>query len=192
MTKSLFRVEVLPFLAMFALLLAAAMLGDWLLHKFNLVWVGRYLGIPGVLIILLSFTYSLRKRKVITVGTPRGLLRLHEFMTWFGSMIILIHAGIHFNAILPWLAVAGMLINVISGLTGKFLLERSQRHLAEAREQHQMRGLSKEEIEQAMFWDSITFDLMRQWRVVHLPITLVFAVLSIGHIVSVLVFWGWR
>ncbi len=192
MAKSLFRVEVLPFLLMFGLLLAFAVLGDLLLHLFDLVWVGRYLGIPGVLIILLSFGHSLRKRKLITIGSPRVLLRMHEFMTWLGSVMVLIHAGIHFNSILPWLAVAGMLINVISGLTGKFLLERSRRHLTQAREQFRLRGLSKGEIEQAMFWDSLTYDLMGKWRAVHLPITLVFAVLSIGHIVSVLLFWGWR
>lgn len=192
MGKSLFRAEVLPFLLMFGLLLALAVLGDLLLHLFGLVWVGRFVGIAGVLIILLSFAYSLRKRKRIAFGSPRVLLRLHEFLTWLGSVMVLIHAGIHFNAILPWLAVAGMLINVISGLTGKFLLERSRRHLAEVREQYQLRGLSKAEIEQQMFWDSVTYDLMGKWRVVHFPITLVFAVLSIGHIVSVLLFWGWR
>ena len=192
MAKSLFRVEVLPFLLMFGLLLALAVLGDRLLHLFELVWVGRYIGIPGALIILLSFGYSLRKRKLITIGNPRVLLRMHEFMTWLGSVMLLIHAGVHFNTILPWLAVAGMLINVISGLTGKFLLERSRRHLAEARAQFQMRGLSKAEIEQQMFWDSVTYDLMDKWRAVHFPITFAFAVLSIGHIVSVLLFWGWR
>jgi len=192
MARSLFRVEVLPFLLMFALLLALAILGDRLLHLFNLVWVGRYLGIPGVLIILLSFGYSMRKRKMISSGNPSVLLRMHEFMTWLGSVMVLIHAGVHFNAILPWLAIAGMMINVISGLTGKFLLERSRRHLTEAREKFQLRGLSRNEIDQAMFWDSVTYDLMTKWRVVHVPITLVFSVLSIGHIVSVLLFWGWR
>lgn len=192
MARSLFRVEVLPFLLMFALLLAFAILGDRLLHLFNLVWVGRYLGIPGVLIILLSFGYSLRKRKLIGIGNPSMLLRMHEFMTWLGSVMVLIHAGVHFNAILPWLAIAGMMINVISGLTGKFLLERSRRHLAEARKRFQLRGLSRSEIDQAMFWDSVTYDLMTKWRLVHVPITLAFAALSIGHIVSVLLFWGWR
>lgn len=191
MTRSLFRAEVLPFLLMFALLLALAVLSDLLLHLFDLVWIGRYIGIPGTLIILLSFGYSLRKRTVINAGSPRLLLRVHEFMTWFGSMLILIHAGVHFNAILPWLAVAGMLINVISGLTGKFLLERSRRHLAEARQTLELRGLARNQIEQAMFWDAVTYDLMGKWRAVHIPITLVFAILSVGHIVGILLFWSW-
>lgn len=46
-------------------------------------------------------------------------------------MLILVHAGIHIYAILPWLALIAMLINIISGMTGKFLLDRSRRFLAE-------------------------------------------------------------
>lgn len=192
MTPSLFRVEVLPFLLAFALLLAAATFADLMLHQFDHVWVGRFLGIPGVLIILLSFLYSLRKRNLIRIGTPRVLLRMHEFMTWFGSLLVLVHAGIHFNAILPWLATAAMLVNVISGLTGKFLLARSRRYLNEARTHLQLRGLSKREIDQTLFWDSLTYDLMGKWRSVHLPITAVFATLALGHIASILLFWEWR
>ena len=37
--------------------------------------------------------------------------------------MVLIHAGIHFNAILPWLATVAMGVNVISGMVGKLLLE---------------------------------------------------------------------
>jgi hypothetical protein len=75
MNKSLLRIEVLPFLTYFVVLIAAAILGDLILHHFQMVWVGRYLGIPGTLLILLSLVYSMRKRKLITVGDPRALLR---------------------------------------------------------------------------------------------------------------------
>ena len=86
------------------------------------VWVGRYLGIPGTILILGSLVYSLRKRKYIRSGNPKTLLTLHEIGTWLGSAMVLIHAGIHFNAILPWLATIAMGVNVISGLVGKLSL----------------------------------------------------------------------
>ena len=35
-------------------------------------------------------------------------------------------------------------------------------------------------------------DAMAKWRKVHIPIFIVFAVLAIGHIVSIFLFWGWR
>ena len=173
------------------LLAAATLAGDYLLHRLALVWVGRYLGIPGTLLIIGSLIYSLRKRKYIAAGSPKSLLALHEFAAWLGSLMVLIHAGIHFNAILPWLATVAMGVNVISGMVGKLLLDRSRLHVQGQRERFQLRGLSKSEVEQAVFWDAVTFDAMTQWRKVHIPIFIVFAALALGHIISILLFWGW-
>jgi hypothetical protein len=184
--------EVLPFLASLLALVALALLLDALLHLLNAVWIGRYLGIPGVLLILGSFGYSLRKRKLIQAGKPAALLRLHERMAWAGSLLVLVHAGIHFNAILGWLAVWAMLINVASGLTGKFLLQRAQRRLEEAREAMRRQGLSAEELEDSTFWDTLTFDVVKQWRTVHFPIAFAFGVLALAHITAVFWHWGWR
>jgi len=144
------------------------------------------------LLIIGSITYSLRKRKLIRCGHPAKLLRWHEVLAWLGSLLVLVHAGVHFNAILGWLAVLAMLINVGSGLTGKFLLDRSRRRMEEARQRMRERGLSDEDREDRLYWDSLTFDVVKQWRVVHLPITLAFAVLATAHIVAVFLFWGWK
>ncbi len=95
-------------------------------------------------------------------------------------------------AVLAWLAVAAMLINVTSGLTGKYLLQRAQRWLREARTQMREVGAQSEEIDLRLYWDSLVFDLVKQWRKVHLPIALAFAVLAVSHIVAVLLFWSWR
>lgn len=192
MQAKLLSREILPFLLAFTTLALVSLLLDALLHVFNAVWIGRYLGIPGTLLILGSFGYSLRKRKVIRSGNPMRLLRLHERMAWLGSLLVLVHAGIHFNAILGWLAVWAMLINVGSGLTGKFLLERSRRRLIEARKKLNEQGLPTEELEERMYWDSLTFDVVRQWRVVHFPIALAFAVLATAHIIAIFLFWGWK
>ena len=192
MERSLVRKEILPFLALFALLLLGAIVGDRLLHEFGLVWVGRWLGIPGTLLILFSFLYSLRKRKLIAFGRPGTLLTLHESLAWLGVLMILVHAGIHGYAILPWLALAAMLVNVISGMTGKVLLDRSRRFLDTKRQAYGAQGLGGDEIERRLFWDATAFDLMKRWRAVHLPITLAFAVLGLGHIITILLFWQWR
>jgi UPF0716 family protein affecting phage T7 exclusion len=184
--------EVLPFVASFALLALLALALDGLLHLLDLLWVGRWLGIPGTLLIIGSTAYSLRKRKLIQAGHPARLLRWHELLAWLGSLLVLVHAGVHFNAILGWLAVWAMLINVGSGLTGKFLLDRSRRRLEEARQRMRSRGLPESELEDQLYWDSLTFDAVKQWRVVHFPITLAFAVLATAHIVAVFLFWGWK
>jgi len=188
----LFSREVLPFYLSLLALLAAALLCDAALHLLNAVWVGRWLGIPGTLMILASLAYSLRKRKLIRSGQPIKLLRLHEYLAWAGSLLVLVHAGIHFNSILAWLATAAMLINVASGLTGKFLLDRSRRRLDEARQRMRAQGLTTEQQAERSYWDSLTFDTVKQWRSVHFPITLAFAVLALAHIVSAFLFWSWK
>jgi hypothetical protein len=191
MEKSLWRQHILPFALVLGLLAAATFAGDYVLHRFNLVWIGRYLGISGTLLIIGSLAYSLRKRKMIQSSTPKTLLKVHEFSAWLGSLMVLIHAGIHFNAILPWLATAAMAVNVVSGMVGKLLLERSRRHMQAQREHFQLRGLSKTDVEQSLFWDAVTVGAMNQWRKVHIPIFIVFAVLALGHIFSIFLFWGW-
>jgi hypothetical protein len=192
MNAKLLSREVLPFYVALAVLAVAALACDALLHLFNAVWIGRYLGIPGSLLIIASFGYSLRKRKLISSGTPAALLRWHERMAWAGSLLVLVHAGIHFNAVLGWLAVWAMLINVGSGLTGKFLLQRSRKRLEEARQRMQAQGIAVSDLEERLYWDSLTFDAVKQWRSVHFPITLAFAVLAVAHIVAVFLLWGWK
>lgn len=192
MQRSLIRKEVMPFLVMFGSLILATIVTDALLHQFDLVWVGRYMGIPGAILILLSFFYSMRKRKLIGFGKPRTLLTLHETLTWLGSLMVLVHAGIHVYAILPWLALIAMLVNVISGMTGKYLLDRSRRFIAAKKEIYSSQGLAGDEIDRRLFWDATTFDLMKRWRAVHPPITLAFAVLGIAHILSIFLFWQWK
>jgi hypothetical protein len=192
MKARLFSRQIMPFLLAFCALVASALLIDAALHRLGAAWIGRYLGIPGTLLILFSFGYSLRKRKRILAGQPARWLRLHERMTWLGALFILVHAGIHFNSILAWLAVGAMLINVGSGLTGKFLLDRARRQLDEARQHMRQQGLSADELEDHLYWDSLTFDMVKQWRAVHFPITLAFAVLALAHIIAIFLFWGWK
>ena len=191
MNHSLWQRHVIPFTLLLVMLAAATLAGDYVLHQFNLVWVGRYLGIPGSLLIVVSLYYSARKRKWVNSGNPQTLLKFHEFGTWLGSAMVLIHSGIHFNAILPWLATIAMAINVVSGLVGKMLLKHSNQLELAKRAQFKSEGLSALEIERSIFWDSVALKAMKQWRKVHIPIFIVFAVLALGHIFSIFLFWEW-
>ncbi len=121
MRRSVTVKYVLPFLQWFGLMITIAIFVDYILHMLNLLNVGYWLSYPGTLLIILSFIYSLRKRKIIEAGSPKKLLSLHEYLAWAGSILILVHAGIHFNAILPWLGIIMMLVTVSSGLTGNTL-----------------------------------------------------------------------
>ena len=106
---------VLPFLGYCVGFAAATVAINAALHAAGLAWVGRYLGIPGTLLILLSLTYSLRKRGRIHRGSPRTLLAFHQWAGWAGASLVLVHTGLHFEAILPWVATVAMCINVRIG-----------------------------------------------------------------------------
>jgi hypothetical protein len=190
-SANLFSRTALPFYLALLALAAAALLVDAALHLLDIVWVGRYLGIPGILLIIGSFGYSLAKRRII-IGKPAPLLRVHERMAWAGSLLVLVHAGIHFNAILAWLAVAAMLVNIASGLTGKYLLQRARLRLEAARQKLRDEGVTGAALDERNYWDSLTFDAVKQWRAVHYPITLAFAVLAIAHVLAIFLFWGWK
>jgi hypothetical protein len=192
MNSSLFRKEVMPFMTMFGLLIVTTVIVDVVLHQFKLVWVGRWLGIPGVILIVLSFLYSMRKRNLIQFGKPKSLLTLHEALTWTGALMILIHGGIHIYTLLPWIALFFMLINIISGMTGTYLLRRSRLFIANKKTLISDAKLSELEKNERLFWDATTFELMKKWRTIHLPITFSFVALAIAHVLSVFVFWEWK
>lgn len=179
---------VLPFIQWYALMIFLAIAIDYFLHRFQLVSIGRYLGFIGTFVIVISFVYSLRKRKIIESGSPKQLLALHEYLSWIGSIMLLVHAGIHFNAFLPWLAILMLLIAVASGLVGKFLLKKANETLKEKKQALINLGISTEDADKKLFFDSITVDLMKKWRVVHLPITLVLGILALMHIITIVMF----
>jgi hypothetical protein len=186
---SILASRALPFATLFLSLIAVALLVDLILHRFGLPWVGRDLGWIGALLIALSFLYSLRKRRRIRVGSARRWLRLHELLGWLGALAILVHAGIHLHALLPWAALLAMLVVVASGVTGRTLLVGARRQLAGRERELRERGLTGDEIERALFLDSLTVRAMEKWRTVHIPLTLNFAILSLVHVATVLLFW---
>lgn len=188
MKQSVILKHAIPFIQWFSFMIIIALLIDYILHQFQLEGFGRYLGILGTLVIISSFIYSLRKRKLINWGSPKGHLQSHEYLAWGGSILILVHAGIHFNALLPWLAVFMMLITVASGLVGKFLLKKSNETLQEKRKELLAKGITMNDAEKNVFFDTITVDLMKKWRVVHLPITFLFGVLALMHIITLIIF----
>lgn len=183
--------RILPSLLLFLALLVGAVLVDYLLHVSGLAWVGRYCGIAGTALVLLSFIYSIRKRNYIRMGSPKRLLKGHETLGWIGALTLLVHGGIHFYALIPWLALAAMLIVVASGLTGRFLLEEARASLKDREADLRRDGHPIAEIEKELLGHSLLVSTMTQWRRIHMPLTMIFAALALLHIASTLLFWRW-
>jgi hypothetical protein len=189
--KTILLRQVLPFILIFLLLISSAILIDYIFHIYNLSSIGFYFSFAGTFLILLSFVYSLRKRKIIKFGTPKGMLIIHEYLSWVGGLLILIHAGIHFNALLAWLAILTMIIAVASGLTGKILLNKAAASLAEQMKLSAEANIDKDEIQKKLFFEILAVDIMKKWRRVHIPITSVFFALAIIHIIISSILRDW-
>ena len=189
---SVFWRDIRPFALWLIWLLVLTLTADYLLHQIGAGWIERYSGIFGTFLILLSFAYTLRKKKVITFGKPKHFLRMHEYLAWTGALMVLVHGGIHFNGILAWTAVASMFVAVISGLVGKYLLKQSMNTLSARKDRYAAAGLSEEDIEKKIFWDSLTVNAMKKWKTAHRPITIAFGITAVLHIAAILLFWRWN
>ncbi|MEI6668385.1 MAG: hypothetical protein WCP29_09540 [Acidobacteriota bacterium] len=183
--------RIIPSALIYGALVAAALVIDVALHAGNLIWVGRYLGMIGSVTIVVSFAYSLRKRRIIPIGSPNQLLRAHEWLGWVGALMVLVHGGVHFNAWLPWVALLSMMAVVASGLTGKFLLQDAQASLRGRAAELTSQGLHEAEVEKQLLLHSLLVDTMKSWRLVHMPLTMVFTGLAVIHIIAILLFWRW-
>lgn len=164
---------------------------DVALHELRLQYVERYLGIAGTALVALSFLYSLRKRKLIRFGSIKHFLAFHEVCAWTGALLILVHSGTHFNGLLAWLATLAMFVAVISGLTGRVVLQRARKQLAQRREFFIRQGKTADEAEKDVLWEALAVDAMAKWRLAHLPVMWAVCVLAGLHIMVALMFWAW-
>jgi hypothetical protein len=192
MWKSLLVQRTLPLTISYLLLITAGISLDYILHIANLVWVGRYLGIAGTVFLALSFGYSARKKKIIKSGALKFFLKLHCNTGWVGTLMIFVHSGIHFNAILPWMATALMMVVTASGHVGQYLLKKVKDEVKLKIQQLGINASVDEEIEQQQYLDTLTIKILENWRKVHMPMVSVLLALTTIHILSIFFFWNWK
>ena len=89
---------------------------------------GGVLGVSGAVLILVPLAYSLVKRvkwiqdRVWRRVTMRTLLAWHIYAGILGPILALLHTGHKFNSPLGIALTAMMLLVVLSGFTGRYLL----------------------------------------------------------------------
>jgi hypothetical protein len=148
----------------------------------------------GLLVLLPVFVYPLKKR--YAPETPRrGWLqpwfRVHMVAGILGPVLILVHAGAHFHALVPVLALIAMALVAVSGIVGQTLHSLSVRQLnQEWRELHEL-GLSEGEIQERLAERAAQEEAFRFWQLVHAPVTIPFVALTLLHIIGALFFGGW-
>lgn len=151
---------------------------------------GHGVGWAGLAVTLLVFVYPLRKRSSPSRRWPRGWFRVHMMAGVLGPLLIFIHSGAHYHAIVPILAMGSMVVVVVSGIVGQLVHAVSVRALNEQRHQLQHQGLSEGEIEMRLHGMASQEEAFRLWQSIHAPMTVMFLVFTILHVLGALFFAG--
>lgn len=96
--------------------------------------VGSALGVAGATLMLVPLAYSVAKRMFRIRGNPlRTFLAIHIYAGLTGALLALIHTGHKFDNPVGLLLTAMMLVVVLSGFVGRYLLQQTARQLADKR-----------------------------------------------------------
>jgi len=179
--------------------LIAAIVGGLLLEvllSFQAGWpfghtqTGHIVGWVGLAVILMVFIYSAKKRFGRKAGWPKGWFWVHKIAGVLGPVLILIHAGPHFHALIPILALLAMVIVVVSGVIGVAVHRKAVVLLKDTRSELLGRGHSKEDVEDRLHDLASGEEAFRVWQIIHTPMVMLFLALVIAHVLGALYFGG--
>lgn len=107
-----------------------------------------------------------------------------------GPLLIFIHSGAHYHAIVPILAMGSMVIVVVSGVVGQLVHAFSLRALNENRHDLLHRGLSESDVDAQLHGMASQEEVFRLWQAIHAPMTVMFLAFTALHVVGALFFAG--
>ncbi len=151
---------------------------------------GHIVGWTGLVVILTVFIYSFKKRYGRKPGWPKAWFIVHQIAGILGPLLILIHAGPHFHALVPIFALLTMVIVVVSGVIGVMIHRKALALLNTARKELVNQGLDNDDIEDRLYDLASGEETFRIWQIVHVPMVMVFLALVLIHVIGALYFGG--
>lgn len=151
---------------------------------------GHITGWIGLAVILLVFVYPVRRRLAKNRTWPRGWFQVHMVAGVVGPLLIVLHSGVHLHALVPVLAMVAMGIVALSGISGEAVHYLALRTLNEERRQLVRQGVSPEEAAVRLQDVASREETFRMWQLIHAPMTLMFMVLVVVHVIGALYFRG--
>lgn len=190
LSRRLTTIVVLMVAAVAAALLVEAFLSIGSPSPFAHTRQGHLMGWIGLGIILLVFVYPIKKRLSRNHRWPRGWFQVHMVAGVLGPLLILLHSGAHVHALVPLLALAAMVVVVVSGIVGQGVHYLALRTLNDRRRQLHEEGLGSDEIDLRLHRMAAQEEAFRLWQSIHAPMTLMFLVLTAMHVIGALYFGG--
>jgi hypothetical protein len=151
---------------------------------------GHAVGWLGLGAILLVFVYPIKKRLARNRRWPRNWFRVHLVAGVMGPLLILLHSGAHLHAVVPSLALAAMGVVTVSGIVGQGVHYFALRALNDRRRHLHDEGVSAEEVDVRLHRMAAQEETFRVWQSIHAPMTVMFLVLTVLHVVGAVYFGG--
>lgn len=189
-TRRLLIVAVLVAITVAGALLFEAFLSLETVLDFGHTQQGHITGWIGLAVIFSVFVYPVRKRVGRNRTWPRGWFQVHMLAGVVGPLLILLHSGAHLHALVAILAMVAMVIVMVSGIIGEAVHYLALRTLNEERRQLVQQGVSLEEAEARLQDMASREETFRMWQLIHAPMTLMFMVLVVLHVIGTMYFGG--
>lgn len=158
--------------------------------RFGHTQTGHLVGWGGLAVILSVFVYSIKKRYRRKAGWPKGWFLVHQVAGVVGPLLILVHAGAHFHALVPTLTLLALGMVAVSGIIGVAVHRKAVSLLGIKRQELLIQGLSHEDVEDRLYDLASDEETFRVWQIIHVPMVMIFLVLLIAHIIGALYFGG--
>jgi hypothetical protein len=151
---------------------------------------GHAFGWAGLLLTLLVFVYPVRKRHSPARRWPHGWFQVHMAAGVLGPLLIFLHSGAHYHALVPVLALVSLVIVALSGIIGQAVHALALRGLNDQRRLLQHDGLSNGEIDLRLHRLASEEKAFRLWQVIHAPMTILCVALILIHMTGAWFFAG--
>jgi cytochrome b561 len=151
---------------------------------------GHVVGWLGLAAIFSVFVYSVKKRFGRKTGWPKAWFMVHQVAGIVGPLVILVHAGPHFHALVPLLTLIVMVIVVVSGVIGVAVHRKALSLLNSTRKELVSLGLSQADIEDRLYDLVSGEETFRVWQIIHVPMVMLFLALVVLHVFGALYFGG--
>jgi hypothetical protein len=118
------------FTAMFYAVACFVIYAGWCFREYELITAergtGYYLGIIGVVLMLLLVVYPMRKRihALSFLGSNKLLFRLHIAFGIVGPVLVLFHTNFELGSLNSQVALFSMIIVALSGVVGRYIYVR--------------------------------------------------------------------
>lgn len=159
-------------------------------RPFGHTQMAHHVGWIGLGFIGLTFVYPLKRWWHPNQVWPKRWFHVHTVSGVLGPLIIFVHAGAHFHAWVPILALVTMILVLMSGIVGQALHYWAFRMLYERRHQLDFEGKTEKVIESHLHDLALQEEALRWWRCLHGPLTWSFVALVLLHIGGALFFRG--